>query len=335
MWHIGIDLHRKTIVASAIHESGEILPLARFDCLDTAGIAEWFGKLRPFRAVIEATGTYRWLFNLLSPLGTILLAHPLRLRAMVNRRSKTDRLDAELLAHLLRLDQIPTAHIPSDQCQMLRDLVRYRIRMTRELAAAKISMRWILARHNIVPPLKSPFGPRGRYWLSRQDFGPVDNAARDEILKRLQHFSQQIDNCQKRLEQLRPEFPEVEALLVLHGVGLFTAMTVVAELGDVTRFHRAKQVAAYAGLTARINQSGGHTYSGHITKQGSAWLRWVLVEAAMKLARVDPGLANFYRRICKRSSAKIARVAAARKLAEICWKRLIRWHAEHAPLVAP
>ena len=280
--------------------------------------------------MIEATGTYRRLYDLLSPHGTILLAHPLRLRAMVNRRSKTDRLDAQLLAHLLRLDQIPLAHIPSANCQMLRDLVRHRIRMARELAAAKISMRWILARHNINPPLKNPFFPQGQYWLSRQALGPVDNTARDELLERLHHFSQQIEHCEQRFEQLQPEFPEVEALTVLHGVGLFTAMTIVAELGDVTRFRRAKQVGAYAGLTAKTNQSGGHTYTGHITKHGSAWLRWVLVEAAMKLVRVDPALANFYRRISKRSSAKIARVAAARKLAEICWKRLIRWHAEHA-----
>ena len=107
-------------------------------------------------------------------------------------------------------------------------------------------------------------------------------------------------------------------------------MLIVAELGEVDRFRSAKQVGAYAGLTSRVHQSGGHCYQGSITRQGSPWLRWILVEAAMKAVRADDALKNFYTRVRKRSSAKIARVATARKLAEICWKRLRRWHREHA-----
>ena len=106
-------------------------------------------------------------------------------------------------------------------------------------------------------------------------------------------------------------------------------MVIIAEFGDVLRFRTAKQAAAYTGLTTRVEQSGNHCYTGHITKQGPSWLRWVLVEAAMKVIQEDLPLANFYARIRKRSSAKIARVATARKLAEICWKRLRRWLLDH------
>ena len=81
----------------------------------------------------------------------------------------------------------------------------------------------------------------------------------------------------------------------------------------------------FGSLTSRVHQSGGHCHRGSITRQGSPWLRWILVEAAMKVVREDAGLKNFYTRVRKRSSAKIARVATARKLAEICWKRLRRW----------
>jgi transposase len=334
MWHVGIDLHRRTVVIAAVHDTGELkLPIG-LKCSEVDRIATVFKELSPFRAVIEGTGTYRWLYELLSPLGTVLLAHPLRLRAMVQRRTKTDRLDAQLLAHLLRMDQIPFAHIPSPQHQMLRDLVRQRIRLGRGQAEAKVALRWILARHNIEPPYKCPFGPRGMYWFSRQDFGIADNQARDELIERIRHYQRQIALFDQQFERLRQQFPEAEVLLELHGVGLLTGMTVIAELGDVMRFRRAKQVGAYSGLTTKINQSGGHCYSGHITKQGSPWLRWVLVEAAMKLIRQDVALANFHARIRKRSSAKIARVAAARKLAEICWKRLVRWHMQHEQLAS-
>jgi transposase len=94
-------------------------------------------------------------------------------------------------------------------------------------------------------------------------------------------------------------------------------MVIIGELGDVTCFRRAKQVASYAGLTAGVNQSGEHCYYGRISKQRSPWLRWLLIEAAMKLVHQDVPLADFYQRIRKRFSEKIARVAAARKLAEI------------------
>jgi len=133
----------------------------------------------------------------------------------------------------------------------------------------------------------------------------------------------------KRLEELRPEFSQVEVLIEIHGIGLYSALLIVAELGEVGRFRSAKQVGAYSGLTSRVHQSGGHCYQGSITRQGSPWLRWVLVQAAMRAVHKDIALKNFYSRIRKRSSAKIARVAAARKLAEICWKWLRQWERAH------
>jgi len=159
----------------------------------------------------------------------------------------------------------------------------------------------------------------------------VDNAVRDELIARFRHYKLEIEAVNERLESLQLLYPQIEALTELRGVGLYTAMVVIGELGDVKRFRRAKQVASYAGLTARVNQSGEHCYHGHISKQGSPWLRWLLIEAAMKLVQQDVALANFYQRIRKRSSAKIARVAAARKLAEICWRRLIAWERQHNP----
>lgn len=332
MWHLGIDLHRHTVVIAALNDAGEVRPVVRFECSEADRIASYCVGFQPFRCVIEATSTYRWLYKLLSPLGTVLLAHPFRLRAMVQRRSKTDRLDAMLLAQLLRIDQIPPAYIPSERYQALREVTRQRCRLTSSQTQVKSFLRWLLARHNLLAPYKSPFGPRGLYWFRRQDFGPVDNPIRDELLERLEHFNQALTAMERQLEGLRPQYPEAEVLIELHGIGLFSALLIVSEFGDVRRFRTAKQAGAYTGLTPKVDQSGGHCYIGHISKQGSPWLRWILLEAAMKIVHQDVGLANFYTRIRKRASAKIARVATARKLAEICWKRLRRWHREHSEL---
>jgi transposase len=335
MWYLGIDLHRLTVVIAGVNDSGEAMNAVTIRCEDTDAIRQAVKTLGPFRAVIEATGTYRWLYDLLRPYGTVVLAHPLRLRAMIQRRSKTDKLDAQLLANLLRINQIPLAYIPPEPFQQLRDLTRTRARLVQEQAVAKIKLRALLARQNRQAPYRVPFGKRGLAWFGKQDFGPIENLVRDELLLRLEHYRKQLAILEEKLVSVRQLFPQAEVLLEIHGIGLFSALLIIGELGEVERFHSAKQVGAYAGLTARVNQSGGHCYRGSITRQGSPWLRWILVEAAMKVVQADEALKNFYTRVRKRASAKIARVASARKLGEICWKRLLRWQRENVPSAAP
>lgn len=331
MWHVGIDLHRKTMVLAAVNDNGNTVNPIAIPCKDTDAIANTVKALGAFRAVIEATGTYRWLYDLLHPHGTILLAHPMRLRAMIQRRSKTDKLDAQLLANLLRINQIPLAYIPPETYQQLRDLTRCRARLGRQLAEVKIQLRALLARGNRESPYKTPFGPRGLSWFHIQNFHGIDNLVRDELLARFRHYTKQITLFDQRLEGIRGAFPQVESLLDIRGIGLYSSLLFVAEVGEPERFRTAKQVGAYSGLTSRVHQSGGHCHQGSITRQGSPWLRWVLVQAAMKAVHGDDlALKNFYRRIRKRSGAKIARVAAARKLAEICWKRLRRWQRDQS-----
>ena len=334
MWHVGIDLGRSSLYVAAVNDSGEARGPVVLGCSDTDAILREFEALRPFRAVIEATGTYRWLYRLLRPLGPVLLAHGARLRALVNRRSKTDKLDSQLLANLLRIDQIPFAYIPSEAYQYLRDVTRQRARLSRLQSEAKVGLRAILARNNITAPYRVPFGPRGLKWFAQQTFGPADEAVRDELLSRLTHYSVEIAAVDARLETVGGSYPQINALIDIHGMGHYLALLIVAEIGDPERFKSARQVGAYAGLTARVNQSGEHAYYGHITRQGSSWLRWALVQVALRACQKDRALNLFYIRIRKRSSAKIARVAVARKLAEICWKRLRRWQRMHPELQA-
>jgi transposase len=233
MWHVGIDLHRATVVLAAVNDVGEAMNPISIPCSDTAAVVNTVKRLEPFRAVIEACGTYRWLYDLLRPHGTVLLAHPTRLRAMIQRRTKTDKLDAQLLANLLRINQIPLAYIPPEPYQQLRDLTRGRARLGRQLAEVKIQLRALLARQNRQPPYRMPFGPRGLGWFRRQDFGPIENMVRDELLARFGHYAKQMTLFDNRLEEIRQMFPEVEALLDIHGIGLYSALLIIAEIGEV------------------------------------------------------------------------------------------------------
>jgi transposase len=329
MWHVGIDQHRATVVIAGVTDEGQVFDPVTISTGEPEKIVETMKKLVPFRAVIEASGTYRWLYKLLSPVGTVVLAHPFRLRAMVLRRSKTDKLDAMLLGQLLRINQVPLSYIPEEEYQDLRDRTRYRVRLGQEMAQCKGAIRALLARENIRAPYRVPFGVRGLAWLEELPLSGAQGWLRDDLVRQLRQVHRRIAEVEKGFEGLKERYPQVEALLDIHGIGLYTGLLIVAEYGEVERFREGKQVGSYAGLTARVNQSGGHCYHGHITRQGSSWLRWALVEAGMKAIREDAGLGNLYTRIRKRSSSKIARVAVARKLAEICWKRLRRWHREH------
>ena len=186
---------------------------------------------------------------------------------MIQRRSKTDKLDAMLLANLLRINQVPLAYIPPEPYQQLRNLTRARARLVREQVKAKIKLRDLLARQNRQTPYRT-LGKRCLAWFGKQDFGPIENLVRDELVLRLQHYERQLAILDEHMLALREAFPQVETLTGIHGIGLYSALLIVAELGEPDRFHNAKQVGAYTGLTARVNQSGGHCYRGSITRQG-------------------------------------------------------------------
>ena len=330
MYYIGIDLHKQDLVIAVEDAEGPVGRPRRMACRNEEAMLAYVRTFEPFTAVIEASASYRWLYERLAPHGTVVLAHPLRLRAIVAARAKTDALDAALLARLLRAGLIPTAYIPPERYQTLRELTRARVRLSYAMTAAKNQVHGLLRQRNLHPPAKNVFSRPGRRWLTALDLGLAGNLARDELLRRLEHYARERAVLDGQLETLAASYPEAEALTALYGVGLYSALLIVAELGEPERFRHDRQVGAYAGLTARVHQSGGHEYHGGISKQGSRWLRWVLVQAAIKLVRQDVRLANFYQRVRKRGGRNRARVAVARKLAQICWVRLRRWHRQHA-----
>jgi len=111
---------------------------------------------------------------------------------------------------------------------------------------------------------------------------------------------------------------DVRLLTSIPGVGYYIALLMKAEVGDVGRFHSGDHLASYAGLVPSTHGSGGVTRHGRITREGSRWLRWAMVEAVLVHLRCDTPVTRFYHRVAERRGAKMARVAAARKLLTVC-----------------
>jgi hypothetical protein len=149
---------------------------------------------------------------------------------MVRRRSKTDKLNAQVLANLLRINQIPLAYVAPDEVQLLRDVTRHRARLVRGLSSVKISLRALLARHNVPPPHLYPFGPRGLYWFSKQDLERPTTPC-GELLGQLYHYQSEITATDQRLGELRAEYPQVEPLVELYGIGLYSALLIWVSWG--------------------------------------------------------------------------------------------------------
>lgn len=330
MWYAGIDLHRRTAVVAMVDDESQRVRPRTFQCSRPREIVEFISKHRPFRAVIEASCAYRWLYDLLVPHGEVVLAHPLLLKSIWNTRAKTDKKDAEELAEILRSDRIPRAYVPPERYQGLRDVTRERARLVWGRTKAENGLHAILWRMNMESPFTSLAGAGALCWLESLELPTYLALMRDERVARVRYFQRAVAALDENLTRVSEDFPETEALTDIHGVGLYSALLIIAEIGEPDRFTNPEQVAAYAGLTPRVRQSGETDRRGRISKDGSKWLRWILGQAAMKVTRKDEALSRFYTRVRRRAGKMRARTAVARKLAEITWKRLRDWQGENA-----
>ena len=175
----------------------------------------------------------------------------------------------------------------------------------------------LLADLGVIPELTTLFGPAGRRWLADLPMPASARGRLDAGLRLIDAITVEVGRADADLRASFAGDGRVRRLLPIPGVGLVTAATVVAEVWDIQRFSSPARLCSWAGLTPGERTSDAHTRRGHITKQGSRWLRWTLVEAATTAAR-NPDLGRFTAQIAQRRGPKIARVALARRLLSLC-----------------
>jgi transposase len=161
----------------------------------------------------------------------------------------------------------------------------------------------------------------GRVWLAELELAPVPRAIVEDYLALLDGLAEPIVGLEHQIATLAKPDPRVQALMTLPGVGRLTAMTLVAEIGDIGRFPTAGKLCAWAGLTPAVRNSDRKIRHGHITKQGSPWVRWILQEAA-QTAKRSPAFATTYAQLARRRGKQIATVAIARRLLARCFHLL-------------
>ncbi|HEY3140545.1 MAG TPA: IS110 family transposase [Acidimicrobiales bacterium] len=256
------------------------------------------------------------------------LVHPSRCKAIASARLKNDKVDAATLAQLLRADLLPEAWIAPQQVRDLRALLRHRAALVRLSTSLKNRVHAVLADRGIGEDRILWTRP-GRAWLADLELPPTPRAIVEDCCGLLDALAIPIGRLESQIAALAKPDPRVQALMALPGVGRLTAMTVVAEVGDIGRFPSARKLCAWAGLTPQVRNSDRTVRHGHITKQGSPWVRGILQEAA-QTAKRHPMFAGAYAQLARRRGSHIATVAIARRLLARSFHILTQLEAQQA-----
>lgn len=324
--YVGVDVHKKACHATVMDERGKVTKQEKFENT-REGFKEFFKGIDDAEVAMESGYCWQPAYEQLENMGyKVKLAHPLKTRIIADAKIKTDASDSEALAHLLRSDLLPMSHVPSREARELRELVRLRTYLVRERTRFKNKIRAELAKRGI-RVVGALFTKRGRAQARELGIETVN-----DCLVIVDSLNGRIEKVSSELKQRAGENDDAKLLMTIPGVGYFSALLVLAEIDNISRFSDAEKLCSYAGLVPSTRQSGATVYRGHITKQGSRLLRWVLQECVwMHLHHAEnTRLTRFFRKLARRKGRKIAAVATARKLLRVIHAMLVTREEFHA-----
>jgi transposase len=318
---IGLDVHRE-FAQVAIWEEGVVRQAGQIDATPEA-MRLFAESLAPTDEVaIEATCNTHAIAKLLERhVARVVISNPQKTRAIAEAKVKTDKVDAQVLAELLAAGYLPGVWMADEETHALRRQVARRAHIVRQRTRLKNQVQSILHR-NLVPrcPAADLFGHKGRRWLAEQELPADERLAAAALLRQLDFHGQELRLIDAELAKVGLKREEVRRLMTIPGVDATVALSIVAAVGDFSRFASPEKLVSYLGLNPRVRQSGGQPAShGRITKQGRAHARGMLVEAAWAAVKTPGPLRAFYERVRGRRGMQIAVVATARKLAVLCW----------------
>lgn len=324
MLFAGLDIHKRVVEAVVLDERGKIRHRERFGC--SRKELESFAKKhlsKKTRVALEATTNTWAVVGVLEPLvQEVVVSNPLRTRAIAEAKVKTDKVDALVLAQLLRTDFLPTVWKPDSATQQRRRMTTQRAGLVHDRTRIKNRIHAVLHQRLIEPPFDL-FSVKGLAWLEQLRVSDTQgNDALDIERRLLKGIETELVRIGDQLAVDGFDEPRIRLLMTLPGVDVAVAQTLLGALGDATRFKSPDHAAAYLGLVPSTKQSGDHCYHGPITKQGRGHTRWLLVQAAQHIGNHSGPLGVFFRRLLNRKNRNVAVVATARKLVTIAWHML-------------
>jgi transposase len=319
-YYLGIDLHKRQAVCCLLDGKGEERGRERVES-SREGLRSLLAGLSGYEVgvAIEASGCTAWAVDLLRELGVrVEVANPYDVSLIRRDRNKTDRRDAKHLAKLLRLGELPRAHIPEPAVRGERKWLRHRagVAVWRGMVRNKIHAIVTANGYGYAPA--SPFTQKGRAWLRGLELGEDERSVLEDLLVMEEELGRRLAVMDKKVRERYRGDERVELLRTMPGVGYFLGALILAEIDGPERFGDFHELVSYSGLAPGGHQSGEVEQSRPITREGSPWLRWGLVEAAQTVKwRRQGALYGWYRGVEKRRGPKKATVALAHKMLKI------------------
>jgi transposase len=321
---LGLDLHRKYSQVCVLDEKGKELLQERLFHEDERQVMEFFAQFPPETQVaMEACGGWMWISDMLEAMGLdVHLAHPAGVKLIAQSRLKTDRVDARVLAQLLRTRFLPEAYLAPSHLRDKRMLLRHREALVKWRTMAKNKVHAILRRYNIHLEASDIFGRAGTQMLRELDLPEPARPILDRLLDSVKFFDEKQRQAEGQLRAMLEPDPRVGWLTSMTGIGRLTAYYLIAEIGQIERFSSPAKLVSYAGLCPITRQSGAKVWHGRTGPGGRRLIKWVMVEAAHTARRRDVYFAQVFRRIARNKCKQKAYVAVARKMIWIIWHML-------------
>ncbi|SMO79408.1 IS110 family transposase [Fodinibius sediminis] len=317
MTYVGIDLHSNNMVNVALNGNGKMVREAKLPT-SRRSLEDFFGTFDgPIRAVVECTSNWYWLSDWCRANGVDLtLAHSKMAGAISYAKVKTDTVDAHTLAELLRADLIPEAYQIKHDRRELRELTRGRLRLIQWRGKLQSALWGQAIKYNV--PIS---GSQWRYlgelqqWLQPQ-LPPAAGLQAELMIEQIIQLQRQIHRIEEEIEKQVPFEATAERLMAVPGLGKVGAWTIMAEIGDITRFPSAKQFVSYCRLVPGASDSGGSRRHKSGNKDGNKYLRAAFGQAAVSAYTHYKVVKKFYRKIKRRSGRPVARAVVAKELAK-------------------
>lgn len=280
------------------------------------------------RIAVEATGNWMRLYELIEERHPdLVLAHPLKPKAIASARIKTDKIDSTTLAQLLRADLVPAASIPPRDVRDTREVLRYRASLVRLRTQVKNKIAAIISKTGLQTPTRMTCGVKSRQFLATAPVRPCYRLGLDGYLRTLEQVTTELRQVSQTIETQVAADPQAQLLQTMPGIGAYSALLILSEIGDVHRFPDSCHLGSYAGHVPSVHASGEKTRLGRLTKQGSSWLRWILVELSVHATNGAPQFRSLYYRVAKKHGRNVGRVAVARAMLRTIYAMLTKQEA--------
>ena len=331
---IGVDFHKETLTVTRLRKDGSRDGKTQTYKSTVQGITEFRDTCTAQdHVVVEATYNWALFADIFEEFdGDLCLSHPAKNRLIAESKNKNDTVDSKILADLKRTNFLAEAWIAPREVRDAREILRHRCSLVRVQTMLKNRVRVILAKAGRSIDATDIFGVAALKELEAMDLGETRNLIIKGFVEVARQLRASIVECEKDIAARVKLSKSAQRIDSIKGFGAIAALTIDAEIGDILRFRNSGKIVSYAGMAPITRASGGIIRHGGITKQGSPWLRWILIEATQHAINAYPQLAALYRRVSSNTGSRknAGRIAVARQLL-VCIYCMLKHDVEFDP----